>query len=288
MTTAFLSRAGRAGPSDIYQRLPELFPLRTKTIAVFGLGCLGAPSAFEFARCGIARLRLLDPDFVDPGTIVRWPVGLRAAGLPKAEVIANIIGLDYPYTEVSFRRHALGAVREPTSSVQSEHEIMRFMTDGASLIFDATAEVGVQQFLADYAARLQIPYVSVNATPGGWGGHVLRIDPRFTEGCWLCYQERFNDADFPELPALEDDEIQPAGCGDPTFTGSGFDMLQVAMAGVRMAVATLCGGDDGAYPYPDWDATVIALRNADGQLITPTFTSLKLLRHQQCRDCNPQ
>ena len=64
-------KAGRASRRDLTLRMPELTPLADKVVAVFGLGCIGGPSALEFARAGVGELRVLDHDAVDPGTIGR-------------------------------------------------------------------------------------------------------------------------------------------------------------------------------------------------------------------------
>ena len=77
-----------ASPTDLFTRIPELKPLREKTVAVFGLGCLGAPSVLEFARAGVECIRLVDFDVVDPATGVRWPLGFsqRSGERPSRRV----------------------------------------------------------------------------------------------------------------------------------------------------------------------------------------------------------
>jgi len=89
--THFLVRAGRAGTRDVIERVPELSHLRDRKIVVVGGGALGAPSCFEFARCGVGELRVLDLDFVDPGTISRWPQGASAAGQLRVDAIGRML-----------------------------------------------------------------------------------------------------------------------------------------------------------------------------------------------------
>lgn len=286
MSKVFFSRAGSIGPTGVAQRTPELAPLRDATICVFGLGCLGAPSVMEFARCGLGKLRVIDHDFVDPATTCRWPFGLTTAGLPKAAVLAHAIGRDYPFTEIAGFSYFVGAVRDAEKPGESAQSVMRKMTEGSSLIYDATAEVGVQHYLSDYAAHLGIPYVGVDATAGGWGGRIVRVLPGRTAGCWYCYRCALWDKSIAEPPMHPDGEIQPVGCADPTFTGAGFDLLQIALTAVRTAVATLCAGTASAYPAADWDVTTIALRDPDGKLILPNFCGYRLERHPQCPRCN--
>ncbi len=76
--------------------------------------------------------------------------------------------------------------------------------------------------------------------------------------------------------------IQPIGCASPTYTGAGFDVNMIALAGVRLAVSTFCERAEDGYPETDWDVAVIDLRTADGQLITPHWETHVLTRHPDC------
>jgi hypothetical protein len=76
-------RTLRAGREDRGARAPAAAALAGKTIAVFGLGAIGAPLAVELARNGCGELRLVEPDDVEPGNAVRWPLGARAWGSPR-------------------------------------------------------------------------------------------------------------------------------------------------------------------------------------------------------------
>lgn len=290
----YLARPARYASGDLAARAPELAPLRTETVAIFGLGCLGAPSAFEFARASIGRLRLLDHDVIDPATTMRWPLGLPVAGGQKAPVLAQVLGAHYPYVAVTGEVHHVGAPRaigpDGAPVGESEGVILARMLDGASLLYDATAEWGVQRFLADLAYQRNIPYVGVQGTPGGWGGLVSRITPGHTEGCWMCLQHwRGEPSENKGIPAPPHDsvmgEIHPEGCADPTYAGANMDLGEVALMGVRMAVGALAGNVLGGYPGGAWDVAVLALRNADGELIPPAWSTHTLRRHPSCLEC---
>ena len=284
---AYFAFAGRAGIEDVQERTPELAPLRHTTVSVFGLGCLGAPIALELARCGVGELRLLDPDIVDPATIGRWPFGLAYTGLQKVAVIRDIIERHYPWTRVIAEFNKLGAVRSGHPDEQSDPVVVEKLTAGTSLVFDTTAELGVHTYLADVAAHLGVPYLSVAGTFGGWGGTIIRIVPGQTEGCWYCAQSAFKYGPFTYPPSDPKGEVQPRGCGDPTFTGASFDLVQVALTGIRLAVSTLCAGVEHGYPSTDWDVMTIAFRNDEGMLIQPQFRELRLEQHPKCPKCNP-
>lgn len=284
------TRAGRAGRQDLSRRVPELAGVRNARVAIVGLGCIGAPSALEFARAQVHTLRVMDGDIVDPATVARWPYGLSVAGQLKVVAIGDAVRRDYPYTEVVPFARKLGAPRSPPFAqgddpADSDPEMLERFAEGASLVYDASAESGVQYFLSEFARARGIPYIAVAGSYGGWGGRIVRIRPGATEGCWACVQAARLAGTFPEPPADPDGQLQTEGCADPTFTGASFDLVSVALQGVRLAISTLCAGAEGSYPAVDWDVAVISFRDAAGQLIAPTVQTYPLLRHPSCPVC---
>lgn len=281
---AYLARAGRAGRADLAARIPELSVLNSRKIAVIGTGGIGAPSAIELARCGVGELRLVDGDHVDPGTIVRWPLGITVAGKSKVESLRDFISANYPYTDVSAHRHRIGVPRESPED-PSDLDVLGRVVDGADLIYDATAEVGLNHLFSDLAAERGIPYVCVSTTFGAWGGRIIRIRPNGqTRGCWMCHQHWLMEGRIPAPPEDPNGGVQPAGCGDPTFTGAGFDVATIALGGVRLAASTLSNGAKGAYPAIEWDVAVISLRDEHGHLLAPRWETFTLERHPACEN----
>ena len=284
-TTAFFYRTGRAGQVDVAARVPELAPLRQQVVVVFGLGAIGAPTALELARAGIKTLRLVDGDFVDPATMARWPYGFEMAGRAKVAAIEEVIRKNYPFTKVEAVPRRIGSIRNHNETEESELELVERLCGGASLIVDATAEVGVQHFLSDTAAEFGVGYLGIDASPGAWGGRICRIRPQHTKGCWMCYRASLLDGTIKNPPEAVEDDIQPPGCGDPTFTGAGFDLVSTAMLGVRVAVSTLCEGNGNGYPECDWDVAIASYRDADGRLLAPQVETFRLTPHPECPKC---
>lgn len=287
---AFFIRAGRAGRQDLAARVPELVALTEQCVALFGAGGVGAPSAIALAKAQIGELRILDGDMVEPGTVVRWPLGFSSAGVGKVDSLVDFLSQNYPYVHVVPKRHHIGAVRTVEAVVDpdiiSDAMVIEQMLDGASLVYDATAELGVHDLLSQLAAERQIPYIYAHSTHGAWGGLVARIVPGRTEGCWLCLQYALNDLTIPPPPADPRGEVQPEGCASPTFTGTGFDVEQVANEGVRLAVGTLTGETEGGYPDVDWDVAILALRDETGRRIAPQWTTYTLAQHPECPLCS--
>lgn len=277
---SYLARAYRYGKDDFYQRIPELRPLENKRVLVVGTGGLGASAVLELARAGVGELRLVDGDFVDPATTVRWPVGLPGAGDSKVHVLASVIRRHYPYTKVVPTRMRLGLV---TEGERDQYEVLKELVADIDLVLDASTEFAVHHVLSDLAAHRGIPFVYVNGTQGGWGGVTARIDPSSGSGCWRCLQHRLysEPPGIPDAPEDPDGGIQAHGCADPTFTAAGFDMATLSLTAVRLAVATLCRGQARGYPDLPWDIQVVSLRDADG---SPTFkaSTYPMESHPDC------
>jgi molybdopterin/thiamine biosynthesis adenylyltransferase len=275
-------RPQRGGLQDLGARLPFFSAMNTKKVALIGLGCLGAPCALELARSGIGQLHLVDDDTVDLGTTVRWPFGCSEIGNYKVDALERFIQENYPYTTVTKSYCNLGmAPLQPADANQLE-EVERIFQE-TDLVFDASANLGVNHLLSDLTSERQVPYLAITATYGAWGGHIVRVRPEKTLGCWQCYR-RFLEADNAIPYAYGDPQgvVQPGGCGTPTYTGAGFDAQEISMGGVRMAVSTLTENEHNGYPSISWDVAVINLRNATGEVIPPQWQTFPLQRHPQC------
>lgn len=279
-----------AGEKDLLERIPELAPLQGKTIAVVGLGCVGAPSVLSFARAGVGEIRLLDGDHVSPGTICRWPFGLQSVGAGKVKALIDFIHANYPLTKIGIDHHM---TRKEDFKLTiggsgggfNQKECLCRLLDGVDLLYDATAEEGVNHMLSDMAKKHLIPYIGVASRPGGWGGNVVRIRPSDERGCLLCYLHGLADESIPQ-PVFdpEGDKLQPTGCGDVTFKAAGFDVEEISLVGVRMAVSTLCEESENGYPAIVSDVGILSLRQ-EGQVIFPHWESSSLEKHPKCERC---
>ncbi|QYG94202.1 ThiF family adenylyltransferase [Iamia sp. SCSIO 61187] len=288
-----LLRTDRAGPTDLRERVPSLRPLGAATIALIGLGGVGAPSAVEFAKAGAGRLRMIESDALSTGNGARWPLGFLSAGHPKLVALLSHLKQNWPYTDIELLPCRLGQPRESGDSVEerdaapSDLDTLDKWLDGAALIYDATADRGVNYFLSELAKDRGIPYVVVSATEGGFGGMVARFDPRPETACWTCLMHHFEAGTLTPPPRDQNAATAntwPAGCIDPTFTGAGFDIAAIALAGVRLACATMCAGTDGSYPAATWDYARYEFRTAD--LALPGFAETFTIEpHPDCHPC---
>jgi len=275
-----LVRAGRAGRIDFDVRIPTLSFLHGKRIALVGLGSVGAPIAIELARSGIGEISLIDFDFVEPGSVVRWPLGNSAFGLQKTTALKQFIELNYPFTKAEAIEYRFGS--HPI--VQNTNPLKALSR--ADLLIDATAELGIHQFLSDYARSIKKPFLYAFLTPGGYGGLAACIDSAKEMGCWHCLQIALReDKSIPEPPFLDDADVQPVGCAERTSIFAGFDATEISLEATRMAISALSNGTKEQYPKSKWDVAIAKLRSDAGEQIPPTWTTYPLNQNPLCPAC---
>lgn len=283
--TSYTVRGHRFAPSDLSERIPALDGLAGKTVALVGLGALGGPLALELARAQVGELRIMDDDAVDAGTIVRWPRGVSAVGHGKSDVLAGDISADYPYTKARRFDFRIGMVAPPGLKQQkTELEYLDDFLDGVHVLIDATAETGVQQFLASLADARRLPQIYLWATEGGWGGAVARVFPGVT-GCWYCLQMHLDGVDgIPVPPHDETGRVQPRGCDNPTFTASSFDALPIVTQAMRIISATLLRPRPAE---PTYDVFICSQQPDGDAIVAPAWTRYPLPAAPGCPLCHP-
>lgn len=266
----------RAGQADIGLRVPAYSLLRDKAIAVFGLGAIGAPLAIDLARNGVKRLHLVEHDIVEPGNTVRWPLGADAWGQRKVQAIADFIAREYPATEVLPHQQAIGAFNPIPDS-----QLIASIVSDVDLVIDGTAAWGVTQLLEGASRAKGVPLIQFSATPTLWGGTVVRYSGM--GGCPVCLEHVWNaEKDdvrrIERAPGAEGEGAltQPPGCAERTFTGGSFDLGELSLQAVRLAISTL--------ETPGGDSIIQTLSLADplGNRILPVWREEPLPKHSEC------
>ncbi len=282
-----LARAYRTDRRTIAERTPSLAPLADAYVVVFGCGGIGAPLAADLARAGVGRLTLIDYDTIEPGNTPRWELGgILHVGQFKAPGLAHHLNNNYPYTNTDFRIGKIGGHRA-SGDLIPEWDVLHELLADATLVVDATAEIGVNLFLSDLTRELGLPLVIASATEGGWGGRVARLGVGPDDPCWSCIRHHTDDGTLPVPP--HDPEpatgnVHPAGCPDPTFTGTGFDISAVSNGAARLVAATVCASTNGAYPQADWNVAIYKFRDAD-HAHAGSAKRFTVHRHPECKSC---
>jgi molybdopterin/thiamine biosynthesis adenylyltransferase len=290
-----LIRAEQFSNETKWARAPRATHIANKKALIVGLGAIGAPLAWQMARAGIGELCCVDYDSVQIGNLPRWLYGMPEIGESKAACVAANLQLSYPPLLAEGIEYQIGAV----SKNDACHQRFQASLDEADILVDATGQIAVNRYLEKLARGRNIPYVWAYGSNGGWGGVIGRSVPGRAVGCYDCVQWRMLDAldqtqqnssaapcAIMPPPAEDLPDVQPVGCFNPTFRGTGFDMDQVSQMAARLVVATLCRDTPpGANCYPDfpWDVAVLSQWNSQTGLPTvPIWTTYILDRHPSC------
>ncbi|RUU11538.1 hypothetical protein EOD23_10200 [Mesorhizobium sp. USDA-HM6] len=231
----------RAGPGDIGWRVPAVASLKDKRILVVGVGAVGAPVAIELARNGCRTLDLVDHDVLEPGNTIRWPLGAAVWGQRKADALQAFLTREYPGTEVRSHSHFIGTAAQALSG-PGDDDILDTLIRDADLVIDGSASHGVTTLLDDRCRGAAVPLISLSATPTLEGGTVVRHIRE--SGCPNCLLHAWHKHEIDPPPGQDaGDEalIQPAGCDERTFAGADYDLQELSLQAVRLAIDTLSG-----------------------------------------------
>ncbi|KQT94136.1 hypothetical protein ASG49_04290 [Marmoricola sp. Leaf446] len=276
-------RVVRVGPDDLARRAPALAPIQDRRVLVAGLGGLGSQIVRLLAQTSPAELVLWDPDVVEADTAVRWAGALAMDGVPKAVALAHDVLDTQAHTRLELLGarvgHTRGSMGQQANSVGDQHgDLVRRLPD-LDLVVDATANRSVQHYLSVQARDHGVAYMRADAQYGVWSGLVGLQRPG-GEVCWMCWMHHVNDQTIPTLLSDPDGEIQPPGCGAPTYVGTAFDLAPIAAESVRMATSYLTEtGEADRHPF---DVMTLRLRDHDGRLTVPTWEGHELERHPAC------
>ena len=261
---------------DVQLRIPDSAGFKEKTISVVGLGTLGALSAIEIAKNGAKKLILMDFDKVDTTSSVRWPLGYKYVGQQKTLALKNFLNENFPKAEVEILIHRIGSLQDAFK--KENDKIKRFLN--TDLVFDSSAEEGVNHFLSQLCRKKDIPYFMIEGRRGGWGGVIARVLPFHNMGCWMCLQHALYDGTITPPPDDSKGGIQAKGCGDISFTGSSFDMYNISLAGVKLLAQTLNGVELG------YDVGILSMVDENEKPILPKWEPYDLHIHPQCPYCH--
>jgi len=137
--------------------------LKSKKIALVGLGAIGSMVANSLAHCGASKIGLWDFDIVEPGNICRSAYTIKNLGESKVKAIASIIKSINPFIETkNLCPHGYWISHNPNETefigtsfyanvnYKSQEEARKEL-DGYDLIIDCTGSNEMLHFLS-YAA----------------------------------------------------------------------------------------------------------------------------------------
>lgn len=266
----------RAGSKDVGWRVPAVSTLAGKRILLVGAGAIGAPIAIELARNGCKLLNVIDHDVVEPGNTIRWPLGASVWGQRKAGALAEFLRQEYPGTDVTPHAQLIGIPHLEPSRMRDD-ELLEQLLSETDLVIDASASNGVTFLLAEQCREASVPLISAHATPTLEGGAVVRYGG--DGGCPVClwYKSKAGEIDPPPGQGDDDKLTQAPGCGERTFIGADYDIQELSLQTVRLAVETLAGTAS-----TDSVVQTLSFIDDDGNRSLPKWRVDQLTRHPDC------
>jgi ThiF family protein len=274
---AALVQAQRLDPASQVARIPGAETMVQKRVTLFGAGALGGPLAVLLLQDRIGTLRAIDFDELETGQIVRWPLGLGFVGQSKLGALAWHARASFPETTFDPILWRLGG--SWNAEANDELELLDRALD-TDLVVDATAELGVQQFLADECRARGITLVTVEAREGGYAGMVVRYGP--DGACWMCFKLHQDQGKFVLPNDDRTGRVQPRGCGSPTFTGASFDLVPTAAYAARLIRQTLAPSE--TLGDTEYDVAMLFNRASSAGEVgaTPRWMFERLEVHPDC------
>lgn len=266
---------------DLQVRVPVAAALAGKHVLLIGAGAIGGFAAVELARAGVTRLTILEPDVVEPGNSVRWPLGRTAWGVRKGLALKDFIERNYPGVVVAVGPFRVGAATTAAAEAAEAVNPLGVLRDAireADVVVDASASTECQEAVAHSCRVLRKPFAMGYSTEGAAGGVVARF-PAGCEACYVCLQAHWADPEFPRPTVDAGGTVTPIGCNQPTFTGAAFDLQEVSMELVRSAVGMLA---PEAYDPGDWQVAILTLTK-EGKRRLPQWTAASLA--PRCEGC---
>ncbi|MFY0676788.1 MAG: ThiF family adenylyltransferase [Neptuniibacter sp.] len=259
-------------------RTPELTNLDNKAVTIVGAGMLGSQIALQLARSGVGHITVIDYDFIELATCIRYGLGAEYAHWSKSEALAHYLKKNYPCTKITDYRYRFGCA----FPMPAKERAQMFERIGASdLVIDAAAESQVSHYLCHLMRAEGKPLMSVTTRPGSWGGEAWISMPG--EACWECFGHYWQEGFLPAANGDdENDRVQIGGCSAPTSVGNGFDSDIVSLHAVRNAIGLLLQDEAQGYPSPECNTFRINLRGEKGEMITPECVSESFQPHPKC------
>jgi hypothetical protein len=227
-----LSKEGCTMIDPIFARNPkEAARLSRKHVALVGCGSGGGAIALMFARAGVAKVTVIDPDTLSLENAGRHMLSRGDVGKPKVEGLKSKI-LEF----------------NPQAQVNAIFGKFQGLEETPDLVIAATDSFACQAEVNSYALRTEVPAVFCGVWFEASVGEILYVVPGRTP-CYQCFAGfRRRALAIPEIPA------DPRKYTDPDFdatklpgqAGLWANILMVAGLGFQIALALLDPESDRA------------------------------------------
>jgi len=254
--------------------------VQEKTVALIGLGALGAKVAELLAQAGVGTFRLCDPDRLGIGNVVRHIGGLGDFGARKTRVVTTrLFGIN-PYLKITTELN--------TSAVSSIDELAAFI-EPADVTVSTVADENVESAINQIAVLHGKTVLYGRALRRASMGRVFLVRPGIDpcKACLGCYAHASRAGvrapdDWVEISEREED-ILLHECGRPVISASATDLAFTAALISRIALDFL---EERELTANHWLWSSEPATELDPRLDRPLSTlRLCLPRSERCLTC---
>ncbi|MED4284980.1 ThiF family adenylyltransferase [Priestia megaterium] len=285
-------------PNFLLNRTGGNTGLKDKHVLIAGVGSVGSEIAMRFAKSGVRKLSLVDPDEMEVENIHRHAVGsngvftiLDEYGLvpnPKVLAVEKEIKQKYPFTEI--KSYWEGIKKTLEDGLLSKERVDLIII----AIGSVNMEMSINQMLHRETNSPPVVYTWVE--PLGIGGHTLVTLNGEKQGCYQClFKEREGEALHNRSAfAKPFQEFSKAltGCGSVftpyNFLDSERSALMTVDAGIKILMGQLKGnpllswkGEDALFLEAGYETTPRYTFSTD-----ELFNSRYLYKDDVCRVCS--
>ncbi|MGW6695089.1 ThiF family adenylyltransferase [Rhodococcus sp. NPDC054953] len=219
-------RASSMGDDALTTRShPQRAVLAQRRVTIVGVGAVGSVLSDLLHRSGVGELRLIDPDTVLPGNVVRHLVGKEHVGKAKVDAVKETLQATRPSAATS-----ITAESASVSSLEQACELLKT----SDLVVDASADSTASPMIAAVARAGAGHAIGVAVLADGYA---IRVDH------WPEPPTGFLPP--PVLPPASPG-IYESGCSSPVSTTPPAAVWEAAALGARHAIDALLGDNHSA------------------------------------------
>jgi molybdopterin/thiamine biosynthesis adenylyltransferase len=152
---------------------PAMEQLKSKKVAVVGLGSGGGFVAVSLAMSGVGQFVLIDDDVLEPTNVVRHVADLRHLRMPKVEAVAGLIKARNPDAEVTVI----------VGRLEHHPDVLA----GCDLVISGVDAEGPKYLINETCRALGLTAVYAGVYERGEGGDVVIIHPSGEGPCYACW-----------------------------------------------------------------------------------------------------
>ena len=204
---------------------PQHGVLAHRNVTIVGVGAVGSVLADLLRRSGVGELRLIDPDTVMPGNVVRHLVGKEHVGKSKVDAVRETLETAYPSAGTS-----VIAEIARVSSLEQARELLAT----SDLVVDASADSTASPLIAAAARAGAGRALGVSVLADGYA---IRVDH---------WPEPSTGALPPPVLPPASPGVYESGCSSPVSTTPPAAVWEAAALGARHAIDVLLGDNHNA------------------------------------------